>query len=509
MALATYFDKAALAVAGVLADFEFQAFSDELSAAKVGIALDDAAAETFEGQVACELAANLLARLYPRVGLAPTGTRASALAEKLAEQMRSINSRIEIDAKAEGTVLVFGSTPLACARPIYVGSHGWLARLSADAPVVSGGSANPFGAAAAACFGVANVFRALFGSRLPPGGGDLDQALSFSTFSPGDASAIGPDLVEPTIGNSALIGVGAIGSGLVWTLARLRELRGTLHLVDNETAEPTNSQRYVMLTEDSHRKPKVAVAAKRLQIPMLTVSPHKQTYAAFFRKHGNDGLDRLVVALDTAQARVEVQASLPKRILNSWTQTENLGVSRHDFLGDGACLACLYIPHVAPRAEDVSIAEALGIPAQFIEVRRYLQRGSPVASEFLDQVATGLGVPRGELKEFEGKPIRTLYSGFVCSGKVLKFAAGSRGQGAQVPLAFQSALAGVLLAAELVIDAGRLRSVPSPEVTRIDLLKPLSSFLSMRERKRRDGRCICQDEDFQAAYARKWPTTVG
>ena len=66
-------------------------------------------------------------------------------------------------------------------------------------------------------------------------------------------------------------------------------------------------------------------------------------------------------------------------------------------------------------------------------------------------------------------------------------------------MAFQSALAGILLAAELITDAGGLRSVQPPAQTEIDLCRLAIGGdtvvrLNTPAAKNFSGRCICQDD---------------
>lgn len=73
----------------------------------------------------------------------------------------------------------------------------------------------------------------------------------------------------------------------------------------------------------------------------------------------------------------------------------------------------------------------------------------------------------------------------------------------EVPLAFQSAMAGVLLGAELVSDLGGLRSAELPTKTVLDLTRPLASRLNTNVKKQANpsgARCICQDADYVEAY---------
>ena len=71
-------------------------------------------------------------------------------------------------------------------------------------------------------------------------------------------------------------------------------------------------------------------------------------------------------------------------------------------------------------------------------------------------------------------------------------------------MAFQSALAGLLLASELVAHASGVKQAPPPVTSKIDLLHPLGMYLSLPATKDRHGRCICQDPDYIAAYQAKY-----
>jgi len=70
-------------------------------------------------------------------------------------------------------------------------------------------------------------------------------------------------------------------------------------------------------------------------------------------------------------------------------------------------------------------------------------------------------------------------------------------------MAFQSTLAGIMLAADLVKHAGGMPAV-STTTTRINLLRPLAPFLGDPRAKNSSGRCVCCDRDFLGAYRRKY-----
>ena len=508
MAVVNFFDKAALGAAHVLQGFDRPSFLARLDTSPVGVAFDAVAATSSEGRVALELVVNLLSRLYPRLILAPDGDVATALAGELRDLAHMINPAIDIgeDLSGASVVVAVGTTPIAGDAPIvYIGSDGWIARLSPQGPVGSGTSDNSFGAAAAACFGAANIFRVLFAQQLPHGGVDEPFSLSLLDLRPNATDPASPSWSAIDLGESFLVGCGAIGNAAVWALARASGLTGTLHLIDHEPVELSNLQRYVLTGQDDIGQDKVAVAAAALAATRLEARPFPGRWGEFLRGQSDWTLDRVAVAVDNAPDRQAIQAALPRWVVNAWTQPGDLGISRHDFL-NRACLTCLYMPDGPGKNEDEMVAEAIGLSDALMEVRQLLATAGPVESPLLERIADALGVPIEPLLRFEGAPLRAFYAGAICGGLVL--ALGGRGNGAvpqeAVPMAFQSALAGILLASELVAHAGGLRASPSPTTTKIDLLRPLGQHLSMPTAKSPTGRCICQDEAYITRYRAKY-----
>jgi hypothetical protein len=213
--------------------------------------------------------------------------------------------------------------------------------------------------------------------------------------------------------------------------------------------------------------------------------------------------ERVAVALDNAADRIGLQASLPRWIVNAWTQELDLGISRHEF-GDGkACLACLYMPVGPIKSEDERVAEELRLPEAKQEVRELLQTNNGVPENFVQRVATAFAVPYAELQPFVGQPLRSFYQKAICGGMMIGLTGTANSGTAVVPMAFQSALAGLGLAADLVKHAAGL-PVPHSTSTRVNLLRPLSAILADPRARDATGRCICCDEDFVESYRRKY-----
>ena len=513
VAIANFFDRALLSAAQVIRGVEPDAIKARLESQLVEIVFDDSTASTREGQCALDMSVRLIARLYPALQLTPLGAPARKAAEPLLTLARSINPAIDTAAKRACTArLVLGSAaPAASPVPtIFIGSDAWLAKVSSVSPVGFGDSPIPFGAGAAACLGSANLFRGAFADLVRKAEPDQNATMSLLDFSTGPSAAQGPQSFDLDIGVTPLVGVGAIGNAAVWSLARTGGLNGTLHLVDHERVELSNLQRYVLTGQKDEGRQKVALASEAFETSgsALAVEPFAMRWSQYVSNRGFPVLERALVALDSARDRIAVQSSLPRTLLNAWTQVGDLGVSRHQFLGEKACLACLYLPTGKQPSEDQLIARALHLPEEPQEalhpIRELLVSEAPVGPDFVTNVASQLGIDPELLMPFVGEPLRSFYVKAVCGGIALP--AGTGQALIEAPLAFQSALAGVMLAAELVADAGALRNADLPTKTVIDVMRPMGRRLSVNVAKPGPDspvRCICQDEDFIRAYRQK------
>jgi len=513
MAVANFFDRALMSAAQALRGEDPSVIRARLESQIVELAFDRTAAASQEGQAGLDLAVRLLARLYPTLRIRPVGGASKSVATGLKTLARAINPEIDLDASGKANVrLVFGETALPKGpATLYAGSDGWLAKVSTKGPQGVGSSHIPFGAGGAACLGAANVFRAVFAGALRGARLDEEAVLSLFDFGTGATAKQGPLALSVDLGNTPIVGLGAIGNGLVWALARTPGLTGAPHLVDHEQIDLTNLQRYVLATQADVGRVKVEVSRGALVAggsPGLAPVPFVARWDDYLAGRGHPAMARVVTALDTAADRIAVQASLPGRILNAWTQTGDLGVSRHGFLGEEACLACLYLPVGQAPNEDEVIAQALGLPAErpvLLELRERLVNGQPVGESFVREAAARLKVPADGLLKFAGEPLRQFYAKAICGGQLLETKAGR--PAVEAPLAFQSALAGIMLAAELVVEAGGLRSAPVATKTIVDVTRPLGRRLGVRVLKpgaESPRRCICQDRDFTAVFQAKF-----
>lgn len=491
MGIPDYFQRNAVAVSQVISGLDEQRLASRLEDVCIGVTIGpDAGGD--EGRTMADLLVRLLARLYPSIIIHEEG--AGGVADEIRALARRINPRIDLSGEATiETVIGVAQPRWTTTRAVFAGCEGWTARLSTRGPQACGASNNPFGAGLAACLAAADVFRAVF---LP--GTELD----------GDREIVVPDArerprgngdVEGSVGNLVLAGAGAIGNAAAWALSRTA-VDGSIEIVDHESVDLGNLQRYVLAERDDEGRQKAPFVAGGFD-GKLTASGHACTIAEFLHKK-NHKVDNLLLALDSAKDRCAAQASLPRRVANAWTQPGDLGVSWHDFL-EGACVSCLYLPNGKSKNEDEIIAESFGVADRLMQVRTLLYKDEGAPRDLLAAIAEARELPLAKLLPFEGRPLRALYTEGFCGGAVIPL--GEPGRPANevhVPLAHQSALAGVLLAAAGVRMglSGRVDSV----VTQYDVLKPQERFQVYPVAKPAGERCICQDEDFRDVYRKKY-----
>ena len=491
MAIPEYFQRNAVAISQAISGLDEQRLEARLADVCIGVTIGPDAGGK-EGRALADLLVRLLARLYPSLVIREEGE--GGVADHVSALARRINPNIDLSGQPRIELVVGTARPRRkTARTVSVGSRGWSARLSTHEPQGCGVSSNPFGAGLAACLAAADVFRHVF---LP--GAELDGECEIAVPNVGEWATDDED-VHGHVGSIVLAGAGAIGNAAAWALSRTC-LEGSIEIIDHESVDLGNLQRYVLAERDDQERPKAPLVAGRFD-GNLSASAHECTIAEFLHESSHK-VDNLLLALDSAKDRCAAQASLPRRVANAWTQPGDLGVSLHDFL-EGACVNCLYLPDGEQKNEDQIIAESFNVPDRLMQVRTLLYKNEGAPRDLLVAIATARDLPLAKLLPFEGRPLRALYTEGFCGGAVIPL--GDLGKPAidvHVPLAHQSALAGVLLAAGGV-RMGLAERVDSV-VTQYDVLNPQGRFQVYPAAKHAAKRCICQDADYREVYHRKY-----
>jgi hypothetical protein len=208
----------------------------------------------------------------------------SSEGERLENLARTINPQIEFKRGASIGIAIGTQSP-AFETTYFAGSDGWDGLLSIAQPLGTRSSANPFGAGAAACLAVSNVFNHVLSlnegqSAMP------DVCLSTFLCEKGQSPRTVPNDNWNLTNDVVLVGAGAVGNAAVWSLGQSLAI-GRIHLVDYETLELSNLQRYVLAARTDDGRPKVEIAASFFGGSMKCV-PHRMRWADFVEKNGYD-----------------------------------------------------------------------------------------------------------------------------------------------------------------------------------------------------------------------------
>lgn len=213
------------------------------------------------------LAANLLARLYPRIRVqAPAELIRAAEAEIVL-----VNPAAEVQTSDEPTTATLGyETEIDANAGVSVFARGW--NVYVDAVIDEGDTPAPPAALVAAVVGVGEVFRVVFADELDDRGRHGPQPGAFNIVTRGDPVFGLPISEAFDVGSFRLVGAGAIGQAAAKTLA-VSGAHGTMTAIDHEQVALSNLQRYVLTRDVDVGAVKVELLRERLSQSAVDVVP--------------------------------------------------------------------------------------------------------------------------------------------------------------------------------------------------------------------------------------------
>ena len=457
---------------------------------------------------------NLAARLYPSIRLLGP----NAVTKVAIEEIHRINPVCDVDVAKSATnhSVRWGEGPKET-NDLAISTRGWTVDVRKPGPVL-GVPSNPLVTMAAAALAAGELFRDVFSPLLNLQAPKVD----------GYELALLPDSVslplQIDLGRFHLAGAGAVGQAMIAALSEIPVV-GELIVVDPETVSLSNLQRYLLTGDNDVGMSKVALAARALRNSGLDCKAIEAEWA--LDAEGIGVVETVCTALDSASARIAVQSALPKVIYNAWTQPADLGWSRHEGFGIQPCLACLYWPLGQRPGQHVLIARALKQPE--LRVLAYLTHNVPVnipllpgqvpqiavlpappdvkgwsERSLLEDIGGTLSIQSATLSSWNGRVISDLYREGICGGAIVGARSGVLSSDVAVPLAHQSALAGIMLALSLVTAKSQeLRTVRSSHAEcRLDMNATFPRIVTS-PRTKTPG-CFCSDADFISRYRDKW-----
>lgn len=250
-------------------------------------------------------------------------------------------------------VLAIG-TPPQVNPDVSIDSNGWIAYISKAKINLSLNrkKQNPIGAGAAACFGAGEIFKYLLDLKDE---NHYIKKVPFSTFdySMNHAHFLNPDIPEnKRLGNVQMVGVGAIGSAVVFFLC-MSPIGGSLTLIDHENIDISNLNRYMIATVEDVDRPKIEVATEYLSHHQINIASYQCKYDNYVKEKGAGNFDVVLPLVDNNEARHQVQMNMPLLTLYGTTGGWAFTIGWHKAL-EYDCLICRY-----PTAK--SLEEPCGI----------------------------------------------------------------------------------------------------------------------------------------------------
>lgn len=505
-------------------------------AARVLVSVSAAALTAPNGWLAFATAANMITRFVGRVDLEVVGLthqeseRWIDRVNVLVEDLRSIDTRPEkvvsqlipgTDREAYSVHLHVADGPVNFAPGAYglsITCSAWECSLLAGAPagrVVP--SHTPFGGLAAACFGVAEVFKAVLvrsadEEERPRLQRRLVRSVSYSTWTAAWTDFLSDEDVawsaDLSLNLSQLVqvGAGAVGNATALAFAAWSAFSGVPRLLDTKVVDTLNLNRCMLFRERHVGLPKVTVVAQETERAEFSWRATEQLFDA--RREEASWL--ILSTVDNNEVRHQMQEALPAWLVQGSTNGTQVAVSVHSAVDDRSCLVCRHpdpatgtVKHRALTVEETSAR--LGVIAEVIESGFY--KGSmAITPEFL-AVVRASDPALATFFEEEAALGRDL-CGAVGNFR-LRFGIASGPDEPSVP--FASTFAGVQAAAEVAkLALARLGVSDVPildNVLQLDLVMNYTreSRPAFREPPRGDCQlCRQREEQVKAIYQRRY-----
>jgi hypothetical protein len=430
--------------------------------------------------------ANLAARLWPNtrvvgpamtIGAPPFGDGdLTAVAASLVAAASLSNAR-----SVARTITVALGVPSPSAT-LYATSDRWSSRVGRRPVDVLSGDPGPATTATAALI-AAEIFRIVV-PEMP--GVRLTESVEWNLVNYRRSTLVGPSMA---VVQATCFGGGSVGSSLVLALL-VSKAKGELTVVDDDALQARNRLRYPLwiMPARGRKVDWLASLCTAGTLAVIGVPATAQAYGATLEK----APALAIAAVDTVDGRAAIAEVLALETLNAGVDGLQLHVARHRF-GDGlACVYCGYVDAAPPSSELDVYVVLTGLSrmrvAQLLSGERLADAdvAAMIASHRLDpQSATDLA--GGRLMD-------------VARARLYAQAAIPALGDARVAAPFVSALAGAVLAAEV------LKSAETRLDRRVDIdLSGWPTGLTSRPKQDPTRRCLCWSPLRRRAYDSMWP----
>lgn len=380
------------------------------------VTIDDPLLDTFTGQMMLVTACNLLSRwcrsvrvVCPEVSAHPlVGRGERHLQEAILTQMQDADPFGDFDFisknKDDVEIQLHIGSDLRPVAPVYtvITASGWYAALSQfrSVSLPTSNDENCLGAIAAACLGVAQVFKyAIQSPNLPPLSDGVFDLFRLRRLKNDERIEVMPFAPAPNLGRMLMVGAGSVGSSAAYCL-RMLNASGDLMIVENDIVKVENFNRSPIFGRRFLGLNKAEAAAMSLRDSNVSVKSFPGWWDDFIKAHGRKphAYDIWLPLANEFGVRWSMQNNVPPLMVHAST-TANWGVNhaRHipgidDCLSDRfpesvqkESLECSTSPIATP---EVAVDAALPFLSLFgglliaVEIARLQVDGYPHAPNF-------------------------------------------------------------------------------------------------------------------------------
>jgi hypothetical protein len=257
-------------------------------------------------------------------------------------------------------------------------------------------AATPLGSIYSAALGAAEAFK--YTARVLPGRRTLHRHLRFCPVALSADLNAAPMLAGPLDIALTLVGVGAIGTGVVLNLAELGAV-GRLLAVDYQSFEEENRGTYSLGGPAEVAAGVAKVDLARVALPGIDVESFGGRVEDL--PGAIDGREKpwhptVISGLDTEEARRATQRLWPDRLIDAATGDTMLGL--HDHVHNaGPCMLCFFPAEPHRPSAAALLSARTGLPVEL------LSRGDEILRD--EHLALLSSEQRGQLKAQVGKPV--------------------------------------------------------------------------------------------------------
>ena len=384
-------------------------------------------------------------------------------------------------------IILGDAKPSRSGDHLYASYSGWKAHVGLNAPEDVGADhgVNPVMSVFVAGLAVSEAFRRLLDGKSlfkPTSGWIGNLPVAESLPPPPSSLDFGGERVT-------WAGCGSVSFAALRALDCITKVNGSFDLVDPAHLNPSNCRKYLGISKGDRGKGKAEAMAHLLRGRGIDARVFAGSVNQFGR-HAKFRLPLAVCVMDSSLARRDLQAKVPKTVLNAWTGSWEgslfAGTTRHSFDGVEECLNCAYWEDVEGKANLVDLAMNTGTDS--VRLYRLLREGDSLPS-------AGRSSSLGEERFLDG---------FANACDAAKVPVGSIRREYSVP--FVAAIGGALLALSMMLEGSEEHAKYRLHSKRLRFaMGPRDSSIYTEPMAARE-KCICHDPAYRQVYADMWET---